>query len=144
MTPALHAIGGREASMFACLTDAVVAPVPPRPPVCETDAAFAFDAQLAAAPALNRLGLRAALHVVELAPLLVGAGHRLRRLAPAERAAAIDRLDANPVMAPLLKVMRSLSHLTYYGDLRVMGLLGYDPGRVVARASALRAQEGRW
>jgi hypothetical protein len=144
MTAALRVISGREASMFACLTDVVVAPVAPLPPVAETDAAQSFDEQLALAPGLNRLGLRAALHLLELAPLAVGAGHRLRRLAPAARTMALADLDRNPVLAPLLKVMRSVAHLSYYGDLRVMALLGYDPERVVARARALRAAEDRW
>jgi hypothetical protein len=144
MTAALHAISGREASIFACVTDAVVAPVPPLPQVAETDAAFAFDAQLAGSPALNRLGLRLALHALELAPLAVGARHRMRRLAPAARTAALGRLDRNPLLAPLLKIMRSLAHLSYYGDLGVMRLLGYDPEAVVARGRALRAAETRW
>lgn len=144
MSPALAVISGREASMFACLADVVVAPVAPLPPIAETDAAQAFDVQLAAAPALNRAGLRVALHLLELAPLAVGAGHRLRRLTPAARTAAVAELDRNPLLAPLMKVMRSVAHLSYYGDLRVMGLLGYDPELVVARARALRAAEDRW
>jgi hypothetical protein len=144
MSPALQAVSGREASIFACLTDVVVAPVAPLPRVAQTDAAFAFDAQLAAAPAINRLGLRVALHALELAPLAVGARHRLRRLAPQARTEALAGLDANVLLAPLLKVLRSLAHLAYYGDLRVMAILGYDPERVVARGSALRAAETRW
>ena len=134
----------REASMFACLTDTFVAPVPPLPPVAETDATEAFDAQLAVSPPLNRLGLRAGLYALELAPLAVGAGHRLRRLSAPARAAAFERMDRNPLLNPLLKVMRSVAHLSYYGDLRVMALLGYDPARIVARGRELRAREGRW
>jgi hypothetical protein len=140
----VNVINPREASMFACLTDAVVAPVPPLPPVAETDATAAFDAQLAASPRLNRLGLRAGLYVLELAPLAVGARHRLRRLPSPARAAALERVDSNALLSPLLKAMRSVAHLSYYGDLHVMALLGYDPERVVARGRALRAQEGRW
>ena len=144
MSPALTIISGREASMFTCLADTVVAPVAPLPPIAETDATQAFEAQLAAGPAINRIGLRVALHLLELAPLAVGAGHRMRRLTPAARTAAVDALDRNPLLAPLMKVMRSVAHLSYYGDLRVMGVLGYDPERVVARARALRAAEDRW
>ena len=40
--------------------------------------------------------------------------------------------------------MRSVAHLSYYGDLRVMALLGYDPERVVARGRELREREVRW
>lgn len=141
---ALRVITPREASMFACLADTVVAPAGGLPPVAATDAARAFDEQLALSPKLNRAGLRAALYVLELAPLLSGAGARLRRLDPAGRAEALARLDRNAAAAPLLKAMRGVAHLCYYGDPGVMAHLGYDAERVVARGRALRAQEGRW
>jgi hypothetical protein len=128
---------GRELSIFACVTDVVVAPVAPLPAVRDTDAASAFARSLEAAPALNALGLRAVLLALELAPLALGFGARLRRLAPAERERALERLDRG-LLAPLVKAMRSLVHLHYYGDLGVMRLLGYDPEAVVARAAAVR------
>jgi hypothetical protein len=128
---------GRELSIFACLTDAVVAPVAPLPAVRDTDAAPAFARSLQAAPTLNAIGLRAALLLVELAPLALGFGTRLRRLTPRERGRALARLDAGP-LAPLVKALRSLAHLHYYGDLRVMRMLGYDPEAVVARAAEVR------
>ena len=65
-----------------------------------------------AGPRLNELALRAAF-------LLVGVG--LRR-------------------GPLLKVVRSLAHLHYYGDAGVMRILGYDPDAVVARAAEVRGR----
>lgn len=128
---------GRELSIFACLTDTVVVPIPPLPPVWETDAARAFARSLDAAPALNAAGLRAALLFIEIAPLAFGFGARLRRLSPQERERALGRLDASP-FAPLLKALRGLAHLHYYGDLAVMRLLGYDPEAVVARAAQVR------
>jgi hypothetical protein len=141
---ALVAIGAREASIFACLCDAVVAPRPPLPAVRATDATAAFDAGLAGAPRLNRLALRTALLALEVAPLALGFGARLRRLAPPQRAAALARLDRCAPVAPLLKALRGMAHLSYYGDLRVLNELGYDPEAIVARAAALRELERRW
>jgi hypothetical protein len=132
-------VTGRELSIFACVTDVVVAPVAPLPPVHETDAAPAFARSLAAGPRLNALALRAALLLLELAPLALGFGARLRRLTPADRERALVRLD-HGMLAPLLKAVRSLAHLHYYGDLGVMRLLGYDPEAVVARAAEIRGR----
>jgi hypothetical protein len=100
----------RERRNFTRVAEAFVAPAPPLPPVAETDAARALERSLAAGPRLNAVALRIAL-------LLVGAG--LRR-------------------GPLLKLARSLAHLHYYGDDRVMRLLGYDPDAVLARAAEAR------
>jgi hypothetical protein len=128
---------GRELSIFACVTDTVVAPVAPLPPVHETDAAPSFAVALEAGPALNALALRAALLAIELAPLALGFGARLRRLSPAERERAFAKLDRGP-LAPLLKAVRSLADLHYAGDAGVMLLLGYDADAVVARAAEVR------
>ena len=68
----------------------------------------AFAAQLAAAPRLNRLGLRAL-----LLAHAAGLGARTGRGA-----------------AP------RPGHVSYYGDLGVMRILGYDPEAVVRRARA--------
>lgn len=141
--PALQALSPREASIFAAITDAFVAPAPPLPAVRHTDSAFALDANLLAAPAANRTGLRAALLVLELAPLALGHRRRLRRLPAGERAAVLERLEQGP-LAALVKGLRSLAHLSYYGDPHVLALLGYDADAVVARAAALRAAEARW
>jgi hypothetical protein len=141
---ALRAIGRREASIFACLCDVVVAPRPPLPAVRDTDAAPAFDASLARAPRLNRLALRAGLLALEVAPLALGFGARLRRLTPPERAAALARLEGWASVAPLFRALRGMAHLSYYGDLRVLNELGYDPAAIVARAAILRERERRW
>ena len=113
----------RERGVFVRVTDAVVAPVPPLPPVRDTDAAAAFERSLAAAPKLNALVLRAAF-------MLVGAC--LRRV-------PLERLDRGP-LAPLLKAVRSLAQLHYYGDAGVMRSLGYDPDAVLARAAEVRGR----
>jgi hypothetical protein len=134
----------REASIFACLTDAVVAPRAPLPPVAATDAALALDASLATGPRVNALALRAALLALELGPRALGFGARLRRLTPARRAAYLARLDRAAPTAGVMKALRGVAHLHYYGDLAVLRLLGYDPDAVVARAARLRAEEGRW
>ncbi len=133
----------REASIFAALVDTFVAPVPPLPPVHHTDAAFALDANLAAAPAPNRIALRAALLTLEIAPLALGRGRRLRRLDAAARTELLATLERGPLTGAV-KGLRALAHLSYYGDPEVMLLLGYDADAVVARAAALREQELRW
>ena len=42
----LRALSGREASIFACVTDTVVAPADGLPPVRDTDAVRFFDERL--------------------------------------------------------------------------------------------------
>lgn len=140
----LVALSPREASIFACLTDAVVAPVAPLPAVALTDAVVAFDALLAASPPLNRRALRLMLLGLELAPRAFGAPGRLRQLDAEGRTAVLLRIDAHPLAGAALKALRSLAHLSYYGDDAVMRSLGYDADGVVGRAAALRVAEGRW
>lgn len=144
-------IGPREASIFACLTDALVAPActrkgePPLPAVRDTDALHTFDIWLAHSPRLNRLGLRAALHLLELSPRLSGAHTRLRRLDPAARRAWLARLERIPVapLRDLLLAVKSLLLLTYYGDPAVMASLGYDAPANLRRGRELRRAEAR-
>lgn len=99
---------GRERALVARCVEEAVAPAPPLPPVAATDAVAAFEAQLRAAPRLNRLAIRALLHA-QAAGLALG-----------------------PAREPL----RALAHISYYGDLGVMRTLGYDPEAVVRRARA--------
>jgi hypothetical protein len=117
---------GREASIFACLCDTVVAPEPPLPAVAETDAVEAFDRYLARSPALNRLGLRAMVHAGELAPRVLGQQARLRRLGSRERGEALRRAEASRAK-PLVDAFEFLVRLSYFGDDGVMRMLGYDP-----------------
>jgi hypothetical protein len=133
----------REASMFACVADTVVAPAGALPPVHRTDAVAAFGAQLAASPRPNRALLRALLYAVEVAPVVLGYGARLRRLRPEARIAALERLEAGPA-GLALRPLTALAKLTYYGDDGVARTLGYDADAVVARGRALREAEVRW
>lgn len=142
-SPALTVLSPREASAFACICDTVVAPAGVLPPVAQTDAAFAFDRTLAASPRLNRIGLRAMVATLELAPVLT-TGRRLRRLPPDRRAAVLDAIERTAAGAGVVKAIRGIAHLSYYGDDAVMRRIGYDPDAVVARAAAVRAEEARW
>jgi hypothetical protein len=141
----LHAISGREASIFACVTDTVVAPEPVLPPVRDTDAAPYFDRWMARSPALNRIGFRVLLWAIELAPLALGERSRLRRLPPARRARLLARLEgARQVQVrQLLKLVKGLAFLSYYGDDGVMLRVGYDAQANVERGRRLRREEGR-
>ena len=141
----LEALTPREASIFACVCDAVVAPRPPLPAVSETDAASFFDWWLVRSPRAHRAALRVLLYAAELAPRALGFGHRLRDLPPAERARAVAALEGarRPAVHRLVKLLRSIAFLAYYGDERVMALVGYDAGAKVARSHALRRGEGR-
>jgi hypothetical protein len=118
-------LSAREASIFACLCDTVVAPAPPLPAVADTDAVEAFDRYLADSPPLNRLGMRAMVHAAELAPRVLGHGARLRRLEETERARWLARAESSRAK-PLVDVLEFIARLTYFGDDGVMRLLGYD------------------
>ena len=121
---ALAVIRPREASILAALADAAAAPEPPLPPVAATDAAAAFDAWLAAAPARNRVALRAALLALERA----SGRRRFRSLDRAGRLAVLRRLQRSrvPLVPQLAEALRSAAVVSYHGDARVMAALGYD------------------
>lgn len=140
----LVAITPREASIFACAADALLAPEPGLPPVRETTTAQGFDAWLAASPALNRIGVRVGLHVLELAPLFTR-GHRLRALTPSQRRDFLATTAKSRVVwaAVLVDTLRMLAAASYYGDDRVAMQLGYDADARVERGRKLRAAEGR-
>ena len=141
----LQVLTAREASIFACVCDTVVAPESPLPPVRETDAVAFLDRWLAASPRLNRTGLRALIYAAELAPRALGLGGRLRSLQEGRRALALERAEAarRPEARAVLKLLKSIAFLAYYGDDAVMARLGYDADVVVRRARALRAKEAR-
>jgi hypothetical protein len=140
----LRVLTPREASIFACVCDTVVAPEPLLPAVRETDAVESFDRLLAASPRLNRAALRLLLYAAELAPRAARM-KRLRRLAADERAHAMARLEAarSPHASELVKLIKGLACLSYYGDDAVMRRLGFDPDERVRRGRELRAEEGR-
>ena len=141
----LRALTPREASIFACLADTMVAPADGLPPVHETDAALFFDRWMARSPALNRIGFRVLLYVVELAPLVQGFGGRLRQLPAERRGEWLVRFEkaGPPQLRQLAKLIKGFAALSYYGDDRVMLRVGYDAEARVARARELRAAEGR-
>lgn len=140
----LRTISGREASIFACFTDAVVAPEPVLPPVRETDAVAFFDRWMGRLPRANRLGMRALLLTAELAPLLTH-GRRLRRLDRDRRGDWVQSVEhsASGNVRVLMKLMESAAQLSYYGNDAVLARLGYDAEANLRRGRRLRAAEGR-
>ncbi len=141
----MKVLSPREASIFACVTDTVVAPVAPLPTVRDTDAATFLDDWLSRAPKINALGLRAFVVAAEFAPFALGYRHRLRRLSEPERAdclARIERHRAAPIRQ-LAKLLKGIAFLCYYGDDGTMKTLGYDADANVRRGRELRASEGR-
>jgi hypothetical protein len=140
----LAVITAREASIFACAADALLAPEPDLPPVRETRAAADFDRWLAASPQVNRIAVRGGLYLLELAPRLT-AGARFRALSPAARREFLFPSGRRqPVWrAALVDTLRMLAAAVYYGDDHVALGLGYDADARVERGRALRAAEGR-
>jgi hypothetical protein len=141
----LKVLSKREASIFACLTDAVVAPEPILPPVRHTDAVRFFDEWMSLVPAVNRAALRSLLWLAELSPLTSGSRTRLRRLDRAARTSWLHRIEHAPVnqLRLMAKVMTSAAQLAYYGDDEVLKRLGYDAGANLERGRRLRREEGR-
>ena len=141
----MKALTRREASIFACFTDVVVAPEPALPPVRETDAVEFFDDWMARSPRLNRTGMRALLYALELSPLATGSRKRLRRLDREGRVrwlAAVEHAP-RPELRLLFKLMKGAAQFSYWGDDRLMLHVGYDADANVRRGRELRAREGR-
>lgn len=113
----------REARIFACLTDTLLAPAPPLPPVDETDAAEVFGEWLGRFPVATRWGLRFLMVAIELTPRLTGRPWHARP--PAERLARLDRLRRLPNGSLLLDALRAACGSSYYGDRSVSAALGY-------------------
>jgi hypothetical protein len=141
----LRTLSGREASIFACLTDTVVAPEPVLPPVRDTDAVAFFDHWMTLLPRANRIAMRALLFAFELGPLVSGPGARLRRLDRGGRADWLQRVEhaRNGHVRLLAKAVESAAQLAYYGSDDVLGLLGYDAEANLRRGRELREREGR-
>jgi hypothetical protein len=141
----LAVLSPREASIFACLADTVVAPEPVLPPVRETDAVAFFDRWMGRAPRANRIALRALLYALEAGPLALGFGTRMRRLTPERRAEYLRALEQNrvPQLRQLAKLLQGFGQLAYYGDDGVMLRIGYDAEANVARGRAVRERDGR-
>lgn len=133
----------REANVFACFVDTIVAPGGSLPPLARTDAIEFLDGYLAASPRVNRAGVRGLLHAIEVGPRLLGYGARLRALPAPRRLDFFARVARTPA-GPALQGLEVLAKMAYYGDDGVMRSLGYDPDAVVARAREIRLAEGRW
>jgi hypothetical protein len=134
----------REASIFACVCDTVVAPEPALPPVSDTDAIAFFDDWLARSSRLNRTGLRALLYAAELGPRALRLGGRLRQLPARDRGRALQAAEQGPPrLREAVKALKAAAFLSYYGDDDVLRRLGYDAGERVRRARELRTAEGR-
>ncbi|MFL5896432.1 MAG: hypothetical protein ACJ76Z_15125 [Thermoleophilaceae bacterium] len=135
----------REASIFACLVDTVVAPEPLLPPVARTDAAFFFDRWMAASPTPNAIAMRALLYAVELLPLAFGFRRRFRRLPVPDRARYVKAVEhsRNSQVRQVAKLVKGAAFLSYYGDDAIMSRLGYDADANLARGRELRAAQGR-
>lgn len=145
MSLQLEWLTAREASIFACMADTVVAPEPVFPPVSQTDAVAFYDRWMGRSPKLNRIGFRALLYVVEVAPLAMGFGARMRRLPPEERARYLADVDHSPLpqLRQLAKLVKGFAVLSYYGDDQILRRVGYDPDANVRRGRELRQKEGR-
>ena len=141
----LNALSPREASIFACLTEAFVQPRPPLPPVRDTDAIAFFDRWMERSPARNRAGLRALLYAIEVGPRVTGRSRRLRRLDPAARASYLRTIETARVatLRQLAKLIKGMTFVSYYGDDRVLRQVGYDPDGNLERGRRLRTEEGR-
>jgi len=141
----MRALTAREASIFACFTDAVVAPEPLLPPVRDTDAVAFFDDWMARAPRFNRTGMRALLYAVELSPLVAGSKKRLRRLDRDARARWLERMERTrrAEVKLLFKLLKGAAQLSYWGCDELMKRVGYDADANVARGRELRRLEGR-
>ncbi|HEX8120470.1 MAG TPA: hypothetical protein VF549_04310 [Solirubrobacteraceae bacterium] len=114
-----------ERQAFARLLAAAVPDGGGLPPARQTDAADAFDAWLRAAPAANRVALRALLRAVTRGDV----GARIES-------------GRGPLGGGAQFLARIAAHC-YYGDEAVMRALGYDARAVAARGLALRRAEGR-
>jgi hypothetical protein len=119
----------REASIFACLADTVLAPRPPLPPVHETDTLSGFEAWMASGPGVNRLAVRAALLALEAGTRLTD-GRRWRTLAPADRLAVLRRVERAGGRCAV-EALRAVAAMSYYGDPEVSAVLGYTPGSIL-------------
>ena len=89
--------------------------------------------------------MRALLYVLELSPLVTGAGARLRRLDRDRRARwlhDLERLRSGQARL-VVKLVEGAAQLSYYGDDRVLVRCGYDPEANLRRGRELRLAEGR-
>jgi hypothetical protein len=135
----------REAAVLVALVEAYCRPEPVLPPVEGTDAVAFVDRFAADSRFLNRTVFKAMLRAIDLAPFVAGERKRFTRLDPDRRARFVNGLDGSRFqLLPILsKLLKTLTLMSYYGDLGVLRAAGYDPQANVERGRALRAKEGR-
>jgi hypothetical protein len=99
----------------------------------------------AASPRINRVGFRAMLRMLELAPLARGHRRRFTKLEPRERDRFLHGLDKSRflLLRVVARLFKTLAVMSYYGDPKVLVAGGYDADANIARARALRSREGR-
>ena len=131
-----------QTEIFVAFADTVIAPEPVLPAVEHTDAARFFDEWMSRAPRLNAFALRAALGALDLAPLASRHRRRFHALPEQDRADFLKGLERSR-LRQLMKALKGVAFLCYYGDDRLMKQLGYDPDANVERGRRLRAAEGR-
>jgi hypothetical protein len=131
----------RERQVFVAFTDTVVAPDPVLPPVETTDATRFFESWLERAPRVNAIALRAALLLLDAAPL-VSHRRRFHNLSEEDRAAFLRSMEKGR-LRQATKALKGIAFLCYYGDDHLMKRLGYDADANLARARKLRVAEGR-
>jgi hypothetical protein len=141
---ALKALSRREAAIFAAVADVYCEPDPVFPPVSRTDSINFIDELAAGSPRLNRMAFRALLGLLQLAPL---PRHRARftGLERERRARFVRGLDKSRWLLPRItsRLLKTLAIMSYYGDEGVLRAAGYDPAANLARARAVRREEGR-
>jgi hypothetical protein len=142
---ALSALRPREAAVFTALVEAYCRPEPLLPPVAATDALVFMDGLAARSRWLNRAVFKVTLRAIDLAPVLGRDRKRFTRLDPDRRARFVNGLDRSRIqLLPILsKLLKTLTLMSYYGDLSVLHAAGYDPEANVERGRALRRAEGR-
>lgn len=134
----------RDAAIFAAIVDVYCEPDPVFPPVSNTDSLTFIDGLARGSPRLNRVAFRALLRLVQLAPLPRYRA-RFTALERDSRARFVRGLDKSRWLLPRItsRLLKTLAIMSYYGDEGVLRAAGYDPAANVARARALRRQEGR-
>jgi hypothetical protein len=137
-----RALRPREAAVFAALTDSYCAPA--NQPVGESDATEFAQELASVSPAVNRIGFRLILHLVDLAPFL-RRRKRFTALAGAQRDEFLRGLDRSRwfILRTGGRLLKTITMMSYYGDREVLRGLGYDADANLARGRALRAREGR-
>jgi choline dehydrogenase-like flavoprotein len=129
----------REAAVFAALADSYCAP---NRPVGQSDAT-SFAQELAAnSPAINRIGFRVILRVVDLAPV-IRRRKRFTALARTQREEFLLGLDRSHwfLLRTAGRLLKTIAMMSYYGDRDVLCELGYDPAANITRGHAFHPKE---